>query len=331
MSCSLQNMRVSCRREVTRAKETVVGQLAVIMHVFHVWTAIGAPGSFAAIYSLTRGSPSPRSGFRHTAREPRKRLSFRNLMVVAAVLLIQQLWVVAVAQGQILETAVGRVPDPENAASVLGNSGTATTQPGRADEKGNPALRGERRPFYRLHKSDVLDVDFIFSPEFNQTVSVQPDGYIGLKGVGMILAEGQTVVELEKTVGNAYTPTLHNPEITIALKEFEKPFFVATGELARPGKYELRGDTTVNEAVAIAGGFTKQAKHSQVLLFRRVTENVMEARVLNVKRMLETHDLDEDLHLQPGDLLYVPQSTVSKIRRYMPVPNLGMYLNSSQF
>lgn len=57
----------------------------------------------------------------------------------------------------------------------------------------------------------------------------------------------------------------------------------------------------------------------------------MEARVLNVKRMLETHDLDEDLHLQPGDLLYVPQSTVSKIRRYMPVPNLGMYLNSSQF
>ena len=110
----------------------------------------------------------------------------RHMMVMAAVLLIQQLWVVAVAQGQILETAVGRVPDPENAASVLGNSGTATTQPGRADEKGNPALRGERRPFYRLHKSDVLDVDFIFSPEFNQTVSVQPDGYIGLKGVGMI-------------------------------------------------------------------------------------------------------------------------------------------------
>ncbi len=255
----------------------------------------------------------------------------RHAMVVAAVLLIQQLWVVAVAQGQILETAVGRVPDPENAASVLGNSGTAATQPGRADEKGNPALRGERRPFYRLHKSDVLDVDFIFSPEFNQTVSVQPDGYIGLKGVGMIFAEGLTVVELEKTVGNAYTPTLHNPEITIALKEFEKPFFVATGELARPGKYELRGDTTVNEAVAIAGGFTKQAKHSQVLLFRRVTENVMEARVLNVKRMLETHDLDEDLYLQAGDLLYVPQSMVSKIRRYMPVPNLGMYLNSSQF
>ena len=88
----------------------------------------------------------------------------RHMMVMAAVLLIQQLWVVAVAQGQILETAVGRVPDPENAASVLGNSGTATTQPGRADEKGNPALRGERRPFYRLHKSDVLDVDFIFSP-----------------------------------------------------------------------------------------------------------------------------------------------------------------------
>ncbi len=252
-------------------------------------------------------------------------------MVVAAVMLMQQLWVVAVAQGQSLETAVGRVPGPENAASALGKPGTVAIQPGGADETGNPALRGERRPLYRLHKSDVLEIGFTFSPEFNQTLSVQPDGYIALKGIGIIFAEGQTLAELKDAIYKTYAPTLHNPEVTIALKEFDKPYFIAGGEVARPGKYELRSDTTVNEAVAMAGGFTQQARHSQVLLFRRITNEIVEARIINVKKMLQSHDLGEDMHLQAGDLVFVPQSTISKIKKYMPVPSLGMYMNGSQF
>ncbi len=256
---------------------------------------------------------------------------FKVTMVVAAVMLMQQLWVAAVAQGQSLETDVGRVPGPGDAMGVLGKPGTVAIQPGGADEKGNPALRGERRPLYRLHKSDVLEIEFTFSPEFNQTLSVQPDGYIALKGIGIVYAEGQTLAELKDTIYKAYSPTLHNPEVTITLKEFDKPYFIAGGEVGRPGKYELRSDTTVNEAVAMAGGFTQQARHSQVLLFRRVTNEVVEARIINLKKMLRTHDLGEDMHLQPGDLVFIPQSTISKIRKYLPLPSLGMYMNGSQF
>ena len=272
----------------------------------------------------------------------------RVSLVVAAGLLMQQLLLVAGAQEKRPGMAVGRVPGtpfvaagewgaPAGGSQVgqawdsLGKPETGTTEPGRADGTGDPAFGGEHRPLYRLHKSDVLEVNFTFSPEFNQTVNVLPDGYVRLRGVGNFYAEGQTLTELETAVGQAYSVSLHDPEVSIELKDFEKPYFIAAGEVARPGKYELRADTTINEGVAMAGGFTQQARHSQVLLFRRVSGDLVETRVLNVKKMLNTHQLAEDMGLRPGDFLFVPQSRVSKIRRYLPLPTMGMYVNGSQF
>ncbi len=204
-------------------------------------------------------------------------------------------------------------------------------QPGRADGMGKPALGGERRPLYRLNKSDVVEITFNFATEFNQTATVQPDGFIRLKQAGSIYAEGCTLPELEQAVRQAYAVDLHEPRVSISLKEFDKPFFIAGGEVARPGKYEIRSSTTISEALAIAGGFTHDGKHSQVLLLRRVDDNSVEARVVNVKKMLSKGQLSEDWHLHPGDMLYVPQNTMSKVRRYLPVPSLGTYFNPSQF
>ena len=115
------------------------------------------------------------------------------------------------------------------------------------------------------------------------------------------------------------------------LRDFDKPYFLASGEVARPGKYELRGDLTVNEAVAMAGGFTQQARHSQVVLFRRVSAYVAESHVIDLKKMLDSRDLREDLHLQPGDFIFVPQSRVSKIRKYVPTNSMSWYMNPMQF
>ena len=71
-----------------------------------------------------------------------------------------------------------------------------------------------------------------------------------------------------EAVRQAYTGYLHDPQVAVALKDFEHPYFVAGGEVGKPGKSELRADTTVMEAgVEGAGGFTREAKHSQVLLF----------------------------------------------------------------
>lgn len=194
----------------------------------------------------------------------------------------------------------------------------------------HPGLH-ERNPRYRLRKGDTFDLDLALSPEFNQTVAVQPDGYVSLKGVGSIFVEGQTVPELTQTIKAAYAAILHDPIVAISLKDFEKPYFIASGQVARPGKYDLRSDLTVTEAVAIAGGFNEKAKHSQVVLFRPVQGAGFEAKLLNVKKLLADRNLSEDIHLQPGDMLYVPQNALSKIRPFLPSSSMGAYYNPAMY
>jgi polysaccharide export outer membrane protein len=185
----------------------------------------------------------------------------------------------------------------------------------------------QRNPRYRLRKSDSLDVDFAFSPELNQTVTVQPDGYVTLKEVGSIFVEGHTVPELTETLKTAYAKILHDPVITIVLKGFEKPYFIASGQVGKPGKYDLLSPLTVTEAVAIAGGFKDSSKHSQVVLFRPMPNGVFESKVLNIKKLLASRNLSEDMYMQPGDMLYVPQNTLSKIQKFIPNASMGAYYN----
>ncbi len=186
----------------------------------------------------------------------------------------------------------------------------------------NDALqrRGTR---YEVENSDVMDLQFEFTPDFNQTVTVQPDGFITLRESGGGQVQGQTIPEIKNTIQRAYAAILAKPEVTIYLKDFNKPYFLALGQVARPGKYDLRGVTTVSAAVAEAGGFTTEAKHSQVLLFRRVNDQWSSVTKLDVKHMLKSRNLAEDLELHPGDMLYVPQNTISKVKAYVPTPTMG--------
>src|SRR4051812_43922553 len=51
----------------------------------------------------------------------------------------------------------------------------------------------DRYPRYKIGSGDSFDVNFELSPEFNQNVTVQPDGFITLRGVGDVNVAGQTV------------------------------------------------------------------------------------------------------------------------------------------
>ncbi|MGC2170906.1 MAG: polysaccharide biosynthesis/export family protein [Candidatus Sulfotelmatobacter sp.] len=204
-------------------------------------------------------------------------------------------------------------------------------KPGQADGMGNLQLGGRYRPLYRLQRSDVVALSFTLSPEFDQTLTIQPDGYVGLKDASPVFAQGLTLEEFRAAVRQAYSGYLHNPEVAVALKDFEHPYFMVGGEVGRPGKYELRSETTVIEAVEIAGGFTHEAKHSQVLLFRHVNNDLVETHIFNVKRMLKGKNLGEISQLRPGDLVFVPQNSISKIARFLSKPDLSMYVSSTQF
>ncbi|MGO9087466.1 MAG: polysaccharide biosynthesis/export family protein [Terriglobales bacterium] len=184
-----------------------------------------------------------------------------------------------------------------------------------------------RYPRYKLASGDIFDLSFELSPEFNQqTISVQPDGFVTLRGIGEVHVAGQTVPELTATLRTAYSKILNDPLISVTLKDFEKPYFIADGQVGRPGKYELRGDTTLTEAIAMAGGFQDSARHSQVLLFRRVSDDWVSAKIINVKKMHASGNLQEDPLLHSGDMLFVPKNTFSKIRPFIPTPSLGTFM-----
>lgn len=200
----------------------------------------------------------------------------------------------------------------QQAATEPGKPSTPATEPS-APDAGDKGFQ-ERHPRYQIHSADVLELTFTFSPEFNQTVTVQPDGYISLRDAGDVLVAGLSTEEATRVITKAYAKILRDPVISVLLKDFEKPYFAASGELKNPGKYELRGHVTVVQGIALAGGFTNAAKHSDVYLFRRSSGEAVEVRKLNVKQMMAVADLSEDMYLKPGDVIWVPQNTFSKVK-----------------
>jgi protein involved in polysaccharide export with SLBB domain len=122
-----------------------------------------------------------------------------------------------------------------------------------------PAL-DRRNSRYRIASEDVLDLQFQATPEFNQTVTVQPDGYITLREISDLQVEGDTLPQLRRTVQTAYEKILANPVISVDLKH-----------------------------------------------------------------MLNSRNLSEDSSLRPGDMVYVPQNAISKVKAWIPTPTMGTY------
>jgi polysaccharide export outer membrane protein len=214
----------------------------------------------------------------------------------------------------------------KNDARQLGTESKPTDQ---GDPR--PQLR-QRNPRYRIQSNDMLELGFEFTPEFNQAVMVQPDGFIQLKGLRSdIHVQGMTVAELTDALRKAYSTILQSPVITVLLKDFDKPYFVAGGLVGKPGKYDLRGSTTAAQAIAIAGGFAEGAKNSQVVLFRRYSDEWVETKTLNLKEILKGKKVNEDAVLQAGDMLFVPKSTFAKIEKFLPRTSLGTYFSPSTF
>jgi protein involved in polysaccharide export with SLBB domain len=193
-----------------------------------------------------------------------------------------------------------------------------------ATDQDRPALQS-RNPRYRLCASDVIALTFPLTPEYSQTVSVQPDGFITLAGAGDVHVQGLTTQETVPAIQAAYVNVLHNSIVTIELKDFNKPYFIVGGQVFHPGKFDLRGYTTATEAVALAGGFEESAKHSQVLLFRRVNDSWTEVKNLDLKHILQGHNVNEDPEIRPGDMLFVPQNLISKVKKFIPNYGMGAY------
>src|SRR5271165_782335 len=132
----------------------------------------------------------------------------------------------------------------------------------------------QRYPRYKIQNQDTLLITFPLSPELNQTVTVQPDGYVNMQTAGSVHIQGMTVPEVVDAMKKAYTGILNNPIINVDLEDYQKPFFTVSGQVGKPGQYDLRDDISVAEGIAVAGGLAATAK-TQILLFHRTPQGDM--------------------------------------------------------
>jgi len=205
----------------------------------------------------------------------------------------------------------------QNAALSPATASTHATAPAAAASSDDRPALEHRNPRYQVQRDDILTITFALSPELDQTVTIQPDGYVTLMNVGSVYVQGMTVPQVVDAIKKAYSGTLHDPIVDVDLKDFQKPFFVALGQVGKPGQYDLRYDLSLTEAIAMAGGFTAGAK-TQVFLYHRVGDQWVEAKEMNVKQILQGKNVNEDAHLQPGDMIFVPEKFITKFRKYIP-------------
>jgi polysaccharide biosynthesis/export protein len=190
--------------------------------------------------------------------------------------------------------------------------------PAQAVENTGRPVPAERNPRYRINSDDILSLTFPLTPEFNQPkVMVQPDGYVTLQGAGSTMVRGLTVPEAVDAVKKAYGRVLHDPIVDIDLIDFQRPYFVVLGQVGKPGQYDLRYEMTVTEAIAVAGGFQSTAK-TRVFLYRRVAGGWQESRELKLNDILHGKNVTEDAEMRNGDMIFVPEKMITKVRKYVP-------------
>lgn len=196
--------------------------------------------------------------------------------------------------------------EPVQAQSPISAASAATT----------PALK-QHLPRYVVHSQDTLLISFPLTPELNQTVTVQPDGYINLHGADSVHVQGLTVPEMVHALTQAYAGTLRNPIINVDVEDFQKPTFTVSGQVGKPGQYELRSNLTLAEAIAVAGGLAPTAK-SQVFLFHRANSDWYKVEKFDLKTLFDGKKMKEDAEIAPGDMIIVPESGITKFKRYVP-------------
>lgn len=184
---------------------------------------------------------------------------------------------------------------------------------------------------YILQPGDEITVQYRYTPEFNQSLKIQPDGFVALELIGELKFSGLTIAEAQALIVEKAKVRLKDPEVGLALKDFEIPHFLVGGEVMKAGKFELRGQTSALQAVLLAGGFSKEARTSRVVVFRRVSPALFEAINVNLGKTPKDGGQLNDLLLEAGDMVLVQQSTMARLERFIKAANVGLFFNPLQF
>jgi len=195
----------------------------------------------------------------------------------------------------LLSTASTAETQANRPASGSPSSGSPTGTTGRMAASGAADVAAD----YRLVPGDKLRIEVYKDPQLSQSLQVRPDGKITLPLLGDIPAAGKTSLELRDSISSSLTTYINNPTVTVIVVETEPPLFYVMGEVADPGPYPLKGQISVVQALAMAGGFKDFAKTKNISIRRG-------NQILKFDYKAALKNEGKPVYVQPGDTIIVP-------------------------
>jgi polysaccharide export outer membrane protein len=155
----------------------------------------------------------------------------------------------------------------------------------------------------------VLEISVFGVPELSGPVVVSDSGSIQLPLLGETRAAGRTAEQLQQDLtARLGADYLQNPQVRVTITEFNSRAVTVSGRINKPGIYPLKGDMTLLQVIATAGGF-KEASDSTVLVLRQTGGKRMAAR-FDISAIEKGRA--EDPLVQPGDTLVAGESAIKK-------------------
>jgi polysaccharide export outer membrane protein len=163
-------------------------------------------------------------------------------------------------------------------------------------------------PAYTIHPGDQLSV-YVFgqTPE-TQNVTVTPDGSVTLPWSGRVNVSGKTTDAAAREIARAMLHIVRQPDVKVGLVAVGNANVLVLGNVKSPGKYALRADARVADAIAAAGGIGPTDGDFPVA---RVSDDSGESvHEISLDRLLREGDLSENVPLTGQSVVYVPGATL---------------------
>jgi polysaccharide export outer membrane protein len=180
-----------------------------------------------------------------------------------------------------------------NHTSVKASGSNAGSKPSQSDTA------------FIIGPADLLDIVVIKEPDLSKTVLVRPDGKILLPLVNEVQAAGKTPVQLQADLVQAFSKFYEQVTVTVLVKEINSYKFSITGKVKNPGTYKMSADTTLLEAISLAGGFVEFASTNDIKVFRKGFENSKPIQI-KYSKIISGKDPSQNIIIRPGDTIIVP-------------------------
>jgi polysaccharide export outer membrane protein len=132
---------------------------------------------------------------------------------------------------------------------------------------------------YRVDSGDRLRITVFDQRELSNTYSIDQAGYLAFPLIGQVPARGRTIQELEGQIaGQLQKGYLRNPDVSIEVDRYRSIFVM--GEVGQPGQYTYVPGMTVQNAIALAGGYSPRALQANADVTRKINGKILTGRVL---------------------------------------------------